>query len=415
MVIFYNIIIHFYFTIIVVAGLFNKKARLFLAGRKNIFFDIQSKIKSTDTIAWFHAASLGEFEQGRSVIEAFRKRHPEFKILLTFFSPSGYEFRKNYQGADFIFYLPFDFKKNAEKFISIVRPEIVFFIKYEYWYNYLNTLKKSGIPVYVFSSIFREDQIFFKWYGGLFRKLLSFFHHLFVQDERSKSLLLTIGINNVTVAGDTRFDRVAEIAEVSKDISIVKQFAGDNLIIIAGSSWQPDETILVDYINSQDEQKAVKFIIAPHEIKPGNINRIMQCCNKKTIKFSEALSVDITGYKVLIIDNIGMLSSLYKYAHIAFIGGGFGKGIHNTLEAAVFGCPLLFGPKYQKFREAHDLIDRKAAIVIHNYSDFKIACDSLYKDREQLETTALAAKNYVKSCMGGTNLILDFVDKVIKK
>lgn len=413
MVFIYNIVIRFYYIAIVFSGLFHKKAKLFLDGRKNTFRELELKMKEPDKIAWFHAASLGEFEQGRPVIEAFRHRHPDFKILLTFFSPSGYEVRKNYPGADYIYYLPFDFRANAEKFIATVKPRVVFFIKYEYWFNYLDILNSKNIPVLIFSAIYRQDQVFFRWYGSLFRKLLTYFNHIFVQDDNSKQLLSSIGIHHVTESGDTRFDRVSEIASVSMEIPVVRKFAGNNTVVVAGSSWQPDEEILAAYINSQDDAAAVKFIIAPHEIKPANIERIRKGISKKTTRFSEASLALPDDCKVLIIDNIGMLSALYKYGHIAFIGGGFGKGIHNTLEAAAFGNAILFGPNYHKFREARGLIAVNAATVVHNFSDFKFACDAFIHNAKLLDAAALEAKNFVADHTGGVDRILDYTDKLV--
>ncbi len=407
MLLFYNIFLVLYSKAIAIAALFNGKAALFTKGRKNIFHKIQSEIKIGENIAWFHAASLGEFEQGRPVIEAFRKERPDYKILLTFFSPSGFEVRKNYSGADYIFYLPMDFPSNAKKFIALVNPKVVFFIKYEFWYNYLSLLKKKNIPVYLFSAIFRENQIFFKWYGAFYRNILTCYKYLFVQNEESKKLLADIGVKNVTVCGDTRFDRVFEIASNAKDIPVVAAFSNNAFVIIAGSTWEKDEEILAAFFNSLPADENVKIIIAPHEIKPDNIERILKLFNAKSIKFSEATEENVSDKRILIIDNIGMLSFLYQYGKIAFIGGGFGKGIHNTLEAATFGMPVLFGPRYHKFQEAKDLISVGAAFSVTTIEDVNSVFYSLMKNTEKLINASEAARNYVKNGRGGTAAILE--------
>ncbi|HBX51276.1 MAG: 3-deoxy-D-manno-octulosonic acid transferase [Bacteroidetes bacterium RIFOXYA12_FULL_35_11] len=410
MKILYNILVSLYFFAVFVAQFFNKKAKLFIKGRADIFQKIKKQVNSNDKIAWFHAASLGEFEQGYPVMEAFKKKWPEYKILLTFFSPSGYEIRKNYSGADYIFYLPMDFPANAKKFIALVNPKIVFFIKYEFWYNYLSTLKKKNIPVYLFSAIFREDQIFFKWYGTFYRNILTCFSCIFVQNENSKKLLSEIDIKNVTVCGDTRFDRVFEIAMNVKEIPVAAAFSKDAFVIVAGSSWEKDEELLATFFNSLHATDNVKIIIAPHEIKPLNIERIEKIFIAKSIKFSEASEENVIDKNLLIIDNIGMLSSLYKYGKIAFIGGGFGKGIHNTLEAAIFGMPVLFGPNYHKFQEAKDLIEIGAAFSISSQTDIFSVLNTFLNNKEKLKVSSEAARNYVKNGRGGTEVILGSVE-----
>lgn len=409
MVFIYNLLIRLYYITIFFASLFNKKAQLFLAGRKNIFEDLRKKFSVTDKTAWFHASSLGEFEQGRPVIEEFKKKYPEYKILLTFFSPSGYEIRKNYQGADHICYLPFDFKNNARKFISAVNPEVVFFIKYEFWYNYLKILHAKNIKVYIFSAIFRKEQVFFSWYGGFYRKILTFFNHIFVQNEESVKLLSSIHINRASISGDTRFDRVFQIAQTVRDFPWIEKFKENNFVVIAGSTWEKDEDILIQYINAKTESKPIKFIIAPHEIKSENINRLLTQIKKKTIRYSETEKENPDGEEVLIIDNIGMLSSLYKYSNVAYIGGGFGKGIHNTLEAATFGNPVLFGPNYHRFGEAIDLIKLNGANVIPDYHTLEITIDNYFNNPEQLKISSNAAKEYVEKSRGATALILNFI------
>ncbi|MBI5218172.1 MAG: polysaccharide pyruvyl transferase family protein [Bacteroidia bacterium] len=414
MAIIYNTFLRFYYFAILFASIFNKKAKLFIAGRKNLFDKIKSRVNSTEKTAWFHAASLGEFEQGRPVIEAFKKKYPDFKILVTFFSPSGYEIRKNYQGADHIFYLPFDFPCNARKFIDIINPRIVFFIKYEYWYNYLCLLHRKKTPIFIFSSNFREGQVFFKWYGHFFRNVLKLFNHIFVQNERSQKLLYSIGINNVTISGDTRFDRVYEIAKQAKQIPLIEKFKQNNFTVIAGSTWEKDEELLVKYINPLPGSKTIKFIIAPHEIKPANIDRIYSSVKKKVLKFSGADETRVENCDVMIIDNIGMLSSLYKYGDIAYIGGGFGRGIHNTLEAATFSNPVMFGPNYHKFQEAKDLVENNAAFVIEEYDALKSTIDSFYDDPALLKKSSDAAREYVEKNRGGTSIIMKHVEGVMK-
>lgn len=413
MVFIYNICISLYYFTIFIAGFFNKKAGLFITGRKNIFDNIKSQINIKDKIVWFHASSLGEFEQGRPVIEEFRKKYSGYKILLTFFSPSGYEIRKNYQGADYIFYLPFDFKHNVQKFISLINPQLVFFIKYEFWYNYLKTLHNRKIPVYIFSSIFRNEQIFFKWYGGFFRNILKYFNHIFVQNDSSAKLLASIKIKNVSISGDTRFDRVYQILQTSKSLPVIEKFKGSNFVVIAGSTWEKDEELLIQYINSNAESKPIKFIIAPHEIKSANIERLITSITKKTVKFSDAENVNHEDKDVMIIDNIGMLSSLYKYGNIAYIGGGFGKGIHNTLEAAAFGNPVLFGSNYHRFSEACDLIKQNAGTVITDYNTLERTIDHYFNNPVLLKSSSDAAKNYVENNCGATSIILDFIRKEI--
>jgi 3-deoxy-D-manno-octulosonic-acid transferase len=397
----------FYFSVLIY-GIFNLKARAWLDGRKNIFERLQSSISGDEKIIWFHAASLGEFEQGRPVIEFIKKNHSTYKILLTFFSPSGYEVRKNYAFADYIYYLPLDTKKNAEKFIEIVNPAFVFFIKYEFWNYYLKTLKKRNISLYLISAIFRPGQVFFKWYGGWYRKLLDCFTHLYVQDSKSLSLLNRIGVNNVTIAGDTRFDRVAEVAANSKEISVIQKFKGDQLVVIAGSTWPPDEELIVKFINSI--ALPVKFIIAPHQIKDSELDWLESKINKPVIRYSQANENNVCSIQVLVIDNVGMLSSLYKYGDVAYIGGGFGVGIHNILEAATFGLPVVFGPNYKKFREALSLVKLGGAFVINEYESFRERMTFLLAYQEERNNTGKTASDFVSENRGATNRILENIN-----
>ena len=408
----YNISIYSYYFAIHIASIFNPKAKLWVRGRKNIFEILKSKIQNSesDNIIWFHCASLGEFEQGRPLIEKYKIRYPASKILLTFFSPSGYEIRKNYSGADHIFYLPIDTPSNAKKFIEIVKPSAVFFVKYEFWFNYLNELKNKNIPTYLVSGIFREDHYFFKSSGIWFRKQLNCFTHFFLQDERSQELLNSIDYKNTTITGDTRFDRVFEVSKNVREIDLVKQFVDGKKIIIAGSTWGGDEEMISNYFTN-DRQLSTNYqlIIAPHEIDEAHINSIIQQFNNsKCLRYSKANESNIKEAQVLIIDNIGMLSSLYQYGMVAFIGGGFGKGIHNILEAATFGLPVIFGPNYQKFAEAKELIKLGGAFSIHDISEFEKTM-SLLNDEQVLKTASQISRMYVQGRIGASDKILNAI------
>jgi 3-deoxy-D-manno-octulosonic-acid transferase len=415
----YTTSIHLYNIAIHVAALFNPKAKLWVRGRKNIFQQLRATLKTNDSkLLWVHCASLGEFEQGRPLIERLKNQDSGVKILLTFFSPSGYEIRKNYAGADYVFYLPIDTARNAKQFVELVKPKAVFFVKYEFWFNYLHELKNQHIPTYLISGIFREDQHFFKGYGKWFRKQLNSFTHFYLQDRSSLELLQSLGFENVTVAGDTRFDRVFEIANNVKQIDVVKQFVGDKKVLIAGSTWAEDEKIIADWLNKNQESRTnseqlatsnYKLIIAPHEIDETHIQAIISLfSNFQIVRYSQANEVSIKTAQLLIIDNIGMLSSLYQYGHIAFIGGGFGKGIHNILEAATFGLPILFGPNYQKFTEAKELIRLGGAFSITDASAFEKNM-LLLNDEQVLKTASHIAKYYVQSRVGATDTILSAV------
>lgn len=411
MVMIYNFSIRVYSLIIRMVSPFNTKAKQWVEGRKDIFARLSATINKGERIAWFHSASLGEFEQGRPVIEEYKHRNPDVKILLTFFSPSGYEIRKNYAGADYIFYLPVDTRHNAIKFIELVKPEIVFFIKYEFWYNYLNQLQKRNIPTYLFSAIFRPNQIFFKNYGGMFRKVLSGFNHIFVQNAPSVELLKSINIQQVSIAGDTRFDRVATIASQTRKLPIAEAFCNNNTVFIAGSTWPADEELLAQYINKSEH--AFKTIIAPHEIEPSHIEQIEKRFTKKVLRFSQAENQNPAEFDVLIIDNIGMLSSLYQYGNLSYIGGGFGKGIHNTLEAATFGLPVIFGPNYLKFAEACDLIERGAAFSISNFEELNEQINWFFNNANQCERIGSISAEYVKEKTGATDVILNNIGEKV--
>ncbi len=347
---------------------------------------------------------MGEFEQALPLIEIIKTEFPEMKILLTFFSPSAYEIRKNYKNADYIFYLPLDFKKNAKKFIELTNPYLVFFIKYEFWFYYLKILKEKKIPVYLISGIFREDQIFFKNYGKWFANILRNFTHIFVQNKISLKLLEKIKIKNVTIAGDTRFDRVSDIVKINKNFDLIEKFKDNKKILIAGSTWKEDEEILIKYINNT--KKNLKFIIAPHEIHKENINRILKKIKISKIAYSQANEKNIKNKNVLIIDNIGMLSSIYKYGEISYVGGAFGKGLHNILEPATFGMAIFFGIKYKKFQEAIDLINLKAAFSIKNFENFERKINEILENKNLLEESSRISKNYIIENLGGTKKIL---------
>ena len=403
----YNLSILFYSLLIWLAAPFNIKARQISKGRKQVFAGIE-KMNHDKPVVWVHCASLGEFEQGRPIIEAIHNQHPEYQIFLTFFSPSGYEIRKNYELAESVFYLPADTKKNARKLIELVRPEIVFFVKYEFWFHYINELKKRNIPLYLVSAIFRENQLFFKnspW-GKWYRQMLFGFEQFFVQDNPSVDLLHRIGIKNVTKAGDTRFDRVAEIARKGKNIPIIGKFKGNSQLVIAGSTWKPDEELLIQYINSHPE---IKFIIAPHETKKGNVDRLISLLTSPAICYTEATEETVMNKQVLIVNIIGLLSSIYKYADMAYIGGGFGAGIHNTLEAAIFGMPIVFGPKYLKFQEATNMVSLGIAYPITEYSALQSILDTLLHDAEKRDSISRECILFTNQNLGATQIILNKV------
>jgi 3-deoxy-D-manno-octulosonic-acid transferase len=391
------------------ASPFVEKARLWTRGRRQIFKRMRREIDPQADIAWFHAASLGEFEQGRPVIEAFRQKYPQYKILLTFFSPSGYEYRKNYPGADYIFYLPVDRARNARRFVEIAHPKIAVFIKYEFWGNYLKYLHKSGTRIFSISAIFRRQSGFFsRWYGRRYCRLLTYFEHIFVQNEVSRRRLWAVGVKNVTVAGDTRFDRVYDIATQAKVIPLLESFAsGDRPVFIAGSTWPPDEELIARLMNESPE---TKFVIAPHEVREERIDHIEKLVapsGRKVLRYTHlAPDADISGADVLIIDTIGVLSSAYRYGRYGYIGGGFGVGIHNTLEAATFGLPLSFGPHYKKFQEATDLISMGGATSVINYAELRAWYLLLRDDEVEYRMASDRCRRYVENGRGATALIL---------
>ncbi|MBR1395453.1 MAG: 3-deoxy-D-manno-octulosonic acid transferase [Prevotella sp.] len=408
----YNLIIYLYQLGVAVYSLFNEKVRKMWRGERDAFRLLREKVDPMAQYVWFHAASLGEFEQGRPLMEQLRRDHPEYKILLTFFSPSGYEVRKNYAGADIICYLPLDTITNARRFLRTIRPVKAYFIKYEFWYNYLHILKHRGVPTYSVSSIFRPDQVFFKWYGRQYGRVLKCFTHFFVQNEVSKQLLAKLHITDVTVVGDTRFDRVLQIKEQAKQLPIVEAFLEDRegpespKVFVAGSSWPPDEDIFIRYFREHPDWK---LIIAPHVIDEAHLQQIEQKLEgRKVIRYTEAeksLPSSLSSCQVLIINCFGLLSSIYHYGSVTYIGGGFGVSIHNTLEAAVWGVPVIFGPNNQKFQEAQGLKACGGGLEINSYEDFCRVMDS-FADPQRLSAAGEAAGRYVQGLAGATQKIL---------
>jgi 3-deoxy-D-manno-octulosonic-acid transferase len=405
---FYRLSIALFSMLIRIASPFNVKARQIRAGRKRVFPELKAKIKHEQPIIWIHCASLGEFEQGRPVIEAIKKQHSEYQVLLTFFSPSGYEIRKNYELADYIFYLPADTPQNARKLIELVSPEMVFFVKYEFWFHYISELKRRNIPLYLVSAIFRQNQLFFKnsVVGKWYRNMLFKFEHFFVQDEQSVKLLASIGIKKVTRAGDTRFDRVAEIARNGKLLPLIEKFKGNSHLVVAGSTWKPDEELLVEYIHAHPK---VKFIIAPHETKRSNVERLINLLKTPIICYTEATDESVMNKQVLIVDTIGLLSTIYRYADLAYIGGGFGVGIHNTLEAAIFGMPILFGPNYLKFHEATNMVKLGVAFPVHDDTSLHSSLNDLISDSEKRESISKKCIDFTQQNIGATQIIFNKV------
>ena len=411
----YNLITYLASYLVKVVALFSPKIKLFVDGRKDVFTTLKSRISPTDKCIWFHAASLGEYEQGLPVMEEIKKRFPTHKIILTFFSPSGYEVRKNTKAADVVVYLPLDTPPNAKQFMKIAHPEMAFFIKYEYWPNYLNELKKRAIPTYLISGIFRKNQLFFKWYGGFYRTALYAFHHFFVQNSSSKELLLELGKTNVTVSGDTRFDRVAAILEKDNSLDFISAFKNDTLTIVVGSSWPKDEELLVNFINSTNHN--VKFIIAPHNIKEEQIANLKSKISKKTILFSEKDEIlkkvhndKLSNYDVFIIDTIGILTKIYSYADIAYVGGGYGNpGVHNILEPATFGVPIIIGPNYSHFAEATALVNMEGCISISNQKEMNEAFENLILNEDIRAEKGHICSTFVQMNKNATQIILDTI------
>lgn len=402
----YNIVIYIYLIGVVIASLFSKKVRNMWRGERRAIGIIKEKMDPNAQYVWFHAASLGEFEQGRPLMEQLKREHPEYKILLTFFSPSGYEVRKNYEGADIITYLPLDTIMNARRFLRTIRPVMAFFIKYEFWYNYLHILKYRKVPVFSVSSIFRPEQVFFKWYGRSYGRVLHCFTHFFVQNEISRQLLAKIGINEVTVVGDTRFDRVLQIKEAAKQLPVVEAFTDGHRTFVGGSSWQPDEDIFIPWFNAH---KDWKLIIAPHVIGEDHLQQILSKIEGKAVRYTQASAEEVRDAQVLIIDCFGLLSSIYHYGEVAYVGGGFGVGIHNLPEAAVWGVPVIFGPNNQRFQEAQQLKACGGGLEINGAADFQRIMDRFDANPQQVEADGKKAGDYVKGKAGATDKVLHSV------
>ena len=401
----YNLFTYIASALLQVVARFSPKIKLFVEGRKNVFTTLKKQIAATDKCIWFHAASLGEFEQGLPVMEEIRKRFPTHKIVLTFFSPSGYEVRKNTKAADVVVYLPLDTPKNAKQFIAFVHPEMAFFIKYEYWPNYLNELKKKKTPTYLISGIFRKNQLFFKWYGGFYRKALDAFHHFFVQNSSSKELLMQLNKSNVTVSGDTRFDRVASILEKDNSLDFIEKFKNNTLTVVVGSSWPKDEELLVKFIN--ENKFNLKFIIAPHNIKHVQIQELKESINRKTVLFSDKENADLVNAEVFIVDTIGILTKIYSYADIAYVGGGFGNpGVHNILEPATFGVPIIIGPNFAHFAEATALINMEGCISISNQNELNEAFENLIQNDDIRAEKGHICSTFVQMNKNATEVIL---------
>jgi 3-deoxy-D-manno-octulosonic-acid transferase len=404
----YNLVIYIASFFLKIIALFSPKIKLFTEGRKNVFAILEGKIKPEDKTIWFHSASLGEYEQGLPVIEKIKEKYPSHKIIVTFFSPSGYEVRKNNTVADVTIYLPLDTKRNAKKFLKLAHPELAFFIKYEFWLNYLSQLEKSKIPTYLISGIFRDSQMFFKWYGGFYRKALKAFTYFFVQNESSRQKIEAIGFHNVMVSGDTRFDRVNAILERDNTLDFIENFKNNQTTIIIGSSWPKDETLIAEYINGASEN--VKFIIAPHNIKEEQISNLRSQITKSVILFSEKENADLSKYNVFIIDTIGLLTKIYSYGTIAYVGGGFGNpGIHNILEPATFGLPIVIGPNYSNFAEAVQLVALGGCIVISNQEELRENLDRLIKDNNFLNEKGQICRSFIQENKGATNSIMTVV------
>jgi len=405
----YNLVVSFAAFFLKIVALFSPKIKLFVDGRKNVFSILEEKIKPSDKTIWFHSASLGEYEQGLPVIEKIKEKYPAHKIIVTFFSPSGYEVRKNNTVADVTIYLPLDTKSNAKKFLKLAHPELAFFIKYEFWLNYLKELENSKTPTYLISGIFRDNQMFFKWYGGFYRKALKAFTYFFVQNEKSKEKIEDIGFQNVIVSGDTRFDRVAAILERDNTVEFIEKFKNNTPTIVIGSSWPKDEILLAEYINQASEN--VKFIIAPHNIKQEQISNLTSLITKPTVLFSEKDAVsNLSDYNVFIIDTVGLLTKIYSYGTIAYVGGGFGNpGIHNILEPATFGIPILIGPHYSNFAEAVKLVELGGCIVISDNKELKQNFDRLLQDENFLNEKSQICSSYIQDHKGATDSIMKIV------
>ncbi len=403
----YHLVIYIYLFGVAIASIFSKKVRKMWKGERRTIRLLKESVDPADRYIWFHAASLGEFEQGRPLMERIRHEYPDYKILLTFFSPSGYEVRKNYEHADIVCYLPLDTIHNARRFLRAVRPSMAFFIKYEFWYNYLHILKHRQVPVYSVSSIFREDQIFFRWYGRKYANVLKCFTRFFVQNETSRRLLATIGIDDVDIIGDTRFDRVLEIKGAAKHLPIVEAFKNGEPVFVAGSSWAPDEEVFIPFFNRRRDWK---FIIAPHVIDEDRIDEIMHKLQRKAVRYTQTTPREASTADCLIVDCYGLLSSIYHYGEVAYVGGGFGMGIHNVLEAAVWNVPVLFGPNNRRFQEAQELKQAGGGFEITDSRSFDVLMNRFIDDADYLNRHGRSAAIFVQERAGATEKILRRID-----
>lgn len=411
----YTFFIQMYGFAVSIAAHFNPKAKLWISGRKSWKNKMKQAISPDDKVIWVHCSSLGEFEQGRPVMEKIKKEFPYHKLAVSFFSPSGYEVRKDYQGADYIFYLPLDTPKNAKQLIKILHPEVLILVKYEYWYNLLKRLQKKDIPVIVISAVIKEDNLFFRPFGSWFRKIIAGIEHFFVQDNDSKNLLESIGIEKVTVSGDTRFDRVKEIREANARVEFIEKFKGNSKLIVAGSTWPDDEEILVKFINEKMPDDW-KLIFAPHNIKEKEILSLSEKINKKTAVYTKSDQNQIENSQILILDTIGMLTKIYAYSDVSYVGGGFTKtGVHNTLEPTVFGVPIIFGPNYENYFEAIDLLENQGAVRFIDQYDFDQKMTNLIENEDERKLRGNAAENYIQGKPNSTELIIDYLKSLIKK
>jgi len=406
----YNFSLKLYFLAVWIASWFNPKAKAWIQGRRGWKEDLVKKVREFggSEVVWFHCASLGEFEQGRPLIEELRERHPLYKIIVSFFSPSGYAIRRDYEYANAVVYLPLDTPANAKFWVGTVKPRMAFFIKYEYWFNFLNGLKEHHIPVVFVSAVFREEQLFFQWYGGWFRSQIENIHWFFVQDEASGKLIQSLGFENVTISGDTRFDRVSQTAAHAGDFPLVKKFCGDNKIIMGGSTWPEDEARMIPLIKAGPEK--IKFILATHDISPSRIHSLEHSLGMPSIRYSGLNEENAEQARILIIDSIGILSRLYRHAHLAFIGGGYGSGLHNILEAVVFGVPVFFGPRHAKFWEAAALIKKGGAFEVRHADEFTELARGLFSDKEKYGKASAACLDFIEENRGATRLIMDGTD-----
>ncbi len=407
----YNFFVHLANFFIKMAAFFSPKLRLFVDGRKNVYPYLSQQLSEASEVIWIHTASLGEFEQGLPIIEDLKKKYPNYSILVTFFSPSGYEVKKNTKAADVVTYLPLDTLHNAKKFIELVNPRLVIFVKYEIWPSYLSVLKQKNIPTLLVSAIFNQKQVFFKFYGGFLKRSLSAFTHFFVQDEASKKLLHSIGLKNVTISGDTRFDRVLKILDQNNHLDFMEKFKQEQRCFVAGSTWPEDEAILTSYINNSKEN--IKFVVAPHTIKKEVIEKLTAAINKKVILYSELDTKNISQFDVLIMDTIGLLTKVYCYADIAYVGGGFATGLHNTLEPAVFGIPVLIGPKYHGFKEAEDLVLQKGIIAISSLEAFSAQMKQLLSSEAYYNSTKNINTGYISKNKGATTIIMNYIKSFV--